>query len=176
MTKETNGGWIEEIPQLDSIELLENGCVRVATSDMQDSYSVDLHPMHLRFIAEKMGLVREMSVSEADALRTVDKLTRRIRVLHERIVQMDKWLNESRDLECADITVEFWFSAATLDLSREFIREIDESAAVVTPLARSQRQEGNAGSVTPALATRSPARPAKGETLSLLPGHEGGDR
>jgi len=148
MTTLTNGGWIEEIPQVDSIELLENGNVRVTTSDLQDQYQVDLHPMHLRFIAEKLGLVREMSASEADALRMVDKLARRLRVLHGRIEQMHKWLSENNDLECADINVEYWFSDGTLDLANEFLRELDESGAVVTPMKRSEREQGNAGSVS----------------------------
>ncbi|MDQ0084562.1 biotin operon repressor [Variovorax boronicumulans] len=149
MTTQTNGGWIENIPQVE-IELLEGGNVRVTDkSDFNQDYSVDLHPIHLRLIAEKMGLVREMSASEADALRMVDKLARRIGVLQERILQLDKWLWEHPDPDCADIGTEIWFSAGTLDLANEFLLEIGESRAVVTP----RHDESRAGTPAPSPST-----------------------
>lgn len=162
MTKETNGGWIEEIPALDSIELLSNGNVRVTTSDLQDQYLVDLHPMHLRFIAEKLGLVREMSASEADALRMVDKLARRIRLLAERIGHLGEYLALYSDSKHADLSYEQTYATATADLADEFVREIDESGAVVTPLKRSERQESDAASVT--AAQPAPQKPKGGAT------------
>lgn len=132
MTKETNGGWIENIPQVD-IELVSDGNVHVTdTSDMNGDHTVVLHPIHLRLIAEKLGLVGAMSDTEAQALRMVDKLVRRMGVLHERIKQMDEWLWAAPDHEDADITTEIWYSAATLELSREFQAEIAESGAVST--------------------------------------------
>lgn len=121
-----------EIPHL-RIERLENGCIRLENESAGDSYVVDIHPLHLRYMAEKLGLVREMSASEADALRTVDKLARRLRVLHERVLQLDQWLWEHQDIANADISVEIWYSAGTLELSKEFQAEIAESRAVVTP-------------------------------------------
>lgn len=133
MTKETNGGWIEQIPGVE-VELLENGNVRVTDkSDLNQDYSVDLHPIHLRLIAEKLGLAREMSASEADALRMVDKLARRLRLLLDRIDQLQKWLAGAPDMENADIIAEYWFNDATLDLAKEFVREVEESRAMVTP-------------------------------------------
>lgn len=150
MTIETNGGWIEQIPAVD-IELLDNGTVRVTDKSCFDQdFSVDLHPIHLRLIAERLGLAREMSASEADALRTVDKLARRLRLLHGRIEQMHKWLSENKDFEQADITVEYWYSDATLDLANEFIAEVKEAGTVVTPMKRSERDQGNAVGVTTA--------------------------
>lgn len=146
MTTITNGGWIEEIPQVE-IELMANGNVRLTDkTDMNGDHMVDLHPIHLRLIAERLGLVGAMSDTEAQALRTVDKLVRRLRVLHERIEQLDKWLCEQPDYKEADIDVEVFFSGATLDLSREFQLEIEESGAVVTPMSRTER--GGAGAAT----------------------------
>lgn len=122
----------ETIPHL-NIEILESGIVRLENESMGDSYVVDLHPIHLRYIAEKMGLVREMSASEADALRMAEKLARRLRLLRQRIEQLQKWLADAPDIENADITTEYWFNDATLDLASEFVREIDEAGGFVTP-------------------------------------------
>ena len=147
-TMMTNGGWVETLPPVDSIELLENGNVRVTTSDMNDQYMVDLHPIHLRLIAERLGLVAAMSDSEAQALRAVDKLTRRLNLLHERIAKMDSWLWEHSDFDEADINVEIWFSRATLDLSAEFQAEIAEASRHVTPRraeSRSLKTSENGG-------------------------------
>lgn len=121
-----------EIPHL-KIERLENGCIRLENTDCGDSYVVDIHPLHLRYMAEKLGLVGAMSETEAQALRAVDRLTRRLNVLHERIAKMDSWLWEHRDFDEADINVEVWFSKATLDLSTEFQAEIAEASRHVTP-------------------------------------------
>lgn len=132
-----------EIPHL-MIERLENGCIRLENESAGDSYVVDIHPLHLRFMAEKLGLVREMSASETDALRMVDKLARRLKVLHERVMQMDHWLWEHQDATCADISIEIWYSAGTLDLSNEFQAEIAESRALVTPRHAESRSSTNA--------------------------------
>lgn len=169
MTTMTNGGWIEEIPQVE-IELAANGNVHVTDcSDFDGRHTVTLHPIHLRLIAEKLGLVRGMSASEADALRTVDKLTRRLNLLHERIAKMDSWLWEHRDFDEADINVEVWFSRATLDLSTEFQAEISEASQHVTPRHARSRLPSNApengglqdpqkrGASEPAKPSRNPA-------------------
>ena len=143
MTRITNGGWIEEVPQVD-IELVSDGNVHVTDkTDFNGEHTVVLHPIHLRLIAEKLGLVREMSASEADALRAVDKLTRRLNLLHERIAKMDSWLWEHRDFDEADINVEVWFSKATLDLSTEFQAEIAEASRHVTPRHAESRLPSN---------------------------------
>ena len=118
-----------EIPHL-KIERLANGCIRLENEAAGESYVVDIHPLHLRYMAEKLGLAREMSASEADALRTIDKLARRLNVLHDRIYQMDRWLWEHPDATDADISIEIWYSAATLELSNEFQAEIAESHQV----------------------------------------------
>ncbi|MGJ7529182.1 hypothetical protein [Variovorax sp. GB1P17] len=139
MTTETISGWVETIPAVE-IELMSNGNVRVTDkSDSQQDYSVDLHPIHLRLVAEKLGLVRDMSATEADALRVVDRLGRRLRLLQERIDHLDNYLVTCSDHGHADLTYEMAFSAATLDLVTEFCRELDESGAVVTPRHTSSR-------------------------------------
>jgi len=127
-----------EIPHL-KIERLENGCVRLENESMGESYCVDVHPLHLRYIAEKLGLMPAASDAEANAHRMVDKLARRIKILQSRITFLDEqlWLNP--DPECADITGERIMSDALVDLVDEFVQEIDESGAVVTPMSREFR-------------------------------------
>lgn len=120
-----------EIPHL-KIERLANGCIRLENESMGDSYMVDVHPLHLRYMAEKLGLVHEMSATEAEALQTVARLTRRLGVLHDRIAKMDAWLWEHRDFDEADINVEIWFSKATLELSTEFQAEMADAATATT--------------------------------------------
>jgi len=142
MSTMTNGGWLESIPAVD-IELLDGGTVRVTDkSDPGQDYSVDLHPIHLRLIAERLGLMATVSDTEAQALRMVDKLVRRMGVLHERILQLDRWLWDQTDFEDANIETEIWFSAATLELSNEFRAEIAEAGYVSTP-RRTESVPGN---------------------------------
>jgi len=142
MTTETNGGWIENIPAVE-IELMENGNIRVTDkSDFAQDYAVDLHPVHLRLIAERMGLAREVSASEAGALQMVEKLARRLRVLQGRVEQLQKWLAAAPDTENADITAEYWFNDATLDLANEFVRELDEWRVSPTAVPRDTNGTG----------------------------------
>lgn len=122
-----------KIPEL-SIERTNDGLIELEQQNgLDEPDRIQIHPLHLRHMAESLGLVREMSASEADALRMVDKLARRLRVLHGRIEQVQKWFADNKDLDCADITVEYWFNDATLDLANEFLAEVEESRAVVTP-------------------------------------------
>ena len=65
MTKEFK----DAIPQL-NIEVLENGCIRLESESIDDNYIVDIHPVQLRHIAEKMGLIAETSATDAELLRT----------------------------------------------------------------------------------------------------------
>ena len=138
-----------------NIEILSTGIVRLENESMNgDCFAVELHPMHLRYIAEKLGLVREMSASEADALRMVDKLARRLKLLAERIDRLDDYLLNCSDHKHADLEWEVQYSRATCELSDEFVRELAESRAVVTPMSREQRDQGSAGSQSSAIAIK----------------------
>ncbi|MCR6480587.1 hypothetical protein NU688_30845 [Variovorax sp. ZS18.2.2] len=72
MTRETAFGWAEEVPAL-KIEKLADGRLMLTVEDAMGNGDdcVLVHPLHLRFMAEKLGLVRDMSATEADALRMV---------------------------------------------------------------------------------------------------------
>ncbi|RUR65882.1 hypothetical protein EJP67_02285 [Variovorax guangxiensis] len=127
-------GWAEEMPAL-KIELMANGSLRLEATDPYDNGDdvVEVHPLQLRLAAEKLGLVPQLSASEAENLRTINKLARRLRVLHERIKQVHEWMWENKSFDQCDINIEAWYIDATLDLSAEFQAEIEESRVVVTP-------------------------------------------
>lgn len=144
--------WTEDIPAL-KIEAMEGGCVIVECEDPYGNgdASISLHPMHLRLIAEKMGLAASVTDSEAQALLMVDKLARRMRVLHERIKQVHEWMweNAERGFDDCDINIEAWYIDATLDLSKEFMAEIEESRAVVTPRTGALRKPSGLSAANP---------------------------
>jgi hypothetical protein len=117
----------EHIPHL-NIESLDDGNLRLENESMGDSYVVDIHPLHLRYMAEKLGLVREVSASEADALRTVTTLKRRLRVLLDRINHLDDWLHQHSDTAHADLSYEQTYSMATWELASEFCADLDQPA------------------------------------------------
>ena len=77
----------ESIPHL-SIEVLEAGIVRLENESMGDSCVVDVHSIHLRLIAEKMGLVREVSASDAELRRDLSRYKRALLMLWDRAEQL----------------------------------------------------------------------------------------
>ena len=110
----------DSVPHL-NIEVLNNGNIRLENESMGDCYSVDLHPMHLRLIAEKMGLVE---ASDPQAQKTNATLTRRLLVLHERIDHMAYWLANHSDSKHADLSYEQTYATATADIAGEFCAEL----------------------------------------------------
>lgn len=137
-----------EIPHL-KIERLSNGCIRLENEAVGDGYIVDIHPIHLRYMAEKLGLVREMSASEADALRMVGTLRRRLLKLKDRIDHLGSYLCLHSDSAHADLSYEQDYATATADICDEFCADLED-----LPLAAQGGDgAGNAASVTPALAS-----------------------
>ncbi|RZL45916.1 MAG: hypothetical protein EOP74_00165 [Variovorax sp.] len=114
-----------EVPQL-KIEVLANGCIRLENTDCGESYAVDIHPMHLRYMAEQAGLVRQMSAPEADSLRTAAKCKRRLLVLQKRIDHLASFLCLHSDSQHADLSYEQDYATATADICEEFCADLDE--------------------------------------------------
>lgn len=150
MTRETTTGWEEELPHL-NIELMANGCLLLTCPDWQGNGDsvLTVHPVQLRFMAEKLGLVREVSASDAeiirtlrgqlaDSVRTVNTLVRRMRVIKARVDHLGEWLCTKSDSEHADLSYEMDYANATCDINDEFCADLDEIAA----------RAGNAGTVT----------------------------
>ncbi len=121
------------IPSL-TITATTNGLIELEQQNgLDEPDRIEIHPLHLRYMAEKMGLVRDMSATEVDALRMVDKLARRIRLLSERVSHLGEYLALYSDSAHADLSYEQTCANATADLADEFVREIEEAGAVVTP-------------------------------------------
>ena len=143
MTKEFK----DAIPQL-NIEVLKNGCIRLANESIDDSYVVDLHPVHLRHIAEKMGLI---ATSDTQALKTIATLQRRMQALRDRIESLADWMAQHSDYKHADLSHETTQLNAMADLAREWCHDFDEpeqGAYIATPTTNSERPP----KCTPALA------------------------
>ncbi len=120
----------DSIPHL-NIEVLDNGNIRLENESMGDCYAVDVHPMHLRHIAEKMGLVE---TSNPQARKTIATLTRRLHVLRDRINHLGEYLALHSDSQHADLSYEQTYATATADIADEFCAELEGvQASTETP-------------------------------------------
>jgi hypothetical protein len=120
MSRQTNGGWIEAVPKVE-IELLADGNVRVTDEHMGDSYSVDLHPIHLRLIAEKVGLIEVKEESDSAATpgeqaRTIDRLKRNLLRVREHSLQLQNKFATGADWKHADLSFEMGLINSLVDL------------------------------------------------------------
>ena len=126
----------DTIPHL-NIEVLPDGLIRIENKSMGDSYTVDVHQVQLRHIAGKMGLVAEMTATDAELLRTErgrvadleSTLTRykrallhfRVRAeqLHDNIFNCSQRGHEDLDVEVAQ-------SAALADFAEHICIEFED--------------------------------------------------
>jgi hypothetical protein len=91
--------------------------------DCGNSESVAIHLMHLRYMAEKFGLI-ETSDPQAD--KTIATLKRRLTALHARIEHLQGYLSNHSDHKHADLSYEVTYATATLEIADEFCAEFDE--------------------------------------------------
>ena len=113
------------IPEL-TIELLDDSAdslIRLGQSCSDELYTVDIHPIHLRYMVEKFGLV---ATSEPMAQRTIATLTRRLLLLRDRIEHLDDLLSS---VKCyppgpRKYSTEEVYSDTLLDLANEFCAEL----------------------------------------------------
>ncbi len=114
----------------------ENGlCIKLTQNNGGYPESVAIHPAHLRYVAEKWGLIPS---SDAQALETIATLERRMMVLHGRIASLQGYLAKHSDHKHADLSYEVTYATATLDIADAFCAEIDVDAAVIASMARGQ--------------------------------------
>ncbi len=117
------------IPEL-KIKLLNDGkgeaLILLTQDDHGDAYSLAIHPIHLRYLAEKTGLIE---ASAPQIAKTIATLTRRIHLLNSRIQHLDHWLRTLSDTNRADLTYEIGFSGGTADMAAEFCAELDDVGA-----------------------------------------------
>lgn len=80
--------WTEEIPNL-SIQRLDNGNLRLEDKSFSEGAIVDVHPSQLRLMAERLGLIQEVTASEAQILRAERALSASLR---QEIERLAPWL------------------------------------------------------------------------------------
>lgn len=111
----------EQIPHL-NIETLENGNLRLENESMGDSYVVDLHPIHVRLLAERLGLIAtpsEASTSHptlAEQERDIDRLKRNMLRVRQHALQLHHSFVNDADWKHADLTFEMCQINALVDL------------------------------------------------------------
>ena len=124
---------IEDIPSL-SIEQLDNGNLRLEGKSCPDGAIVDIHPIHLRLMAERLGLVREVSASDAELLTIereramkaeaalarlagwLDVIDTRATQLHDNILGVSQAGHEDLNIEIAQ-------SAALADIAEQVLND-----------------------------------------------------
>lgn len=81
---------------------------------------VALHPIHLRYLAEKTGL---LEMADQQSQKTIVALKRRLEALFDRIDLMHDYMCNHSDTQHADLTFEQTYATATLDIAHEFMLE-----------------------------------------------------
>ena len=118
----------DNIPEL-KIEMMDDGQGDGLIFLEQDSCGnidrVAIHPIHLRYMAEKMGLVES---SDPTAAKTIATLQRRMVALRDRIESLADWMARYSDHKHADLSHETTQLDAMADLAREWCHDFEESA------------------------------------------------
>jgi hypothetical protein len=114
----------EEIPHL-NIEVLADGIIRLENESMGDNYVVDVHPVHLRLMAEKMGLVREVSATDAELLRDLGRYKRALLMIRDRAEQLHQNIFGLSQLGHEDMGIEVAQSAALADMTEHICIEFE---------------------------------------------------
>lgn len=118
----------DSFPDL-KIEFMEDGTGDGLILLEQDSCGnvdrVAIHPVHLRYMAEKCGLV---PTSDTVALVTVTTLARRLALLRDRIDHLASYLAIHSDHKHADLSYECTYATATADIAEEFCTDLDQLA------------------------------------------------
>lgn len=108
-----------------------------------DIHRVSLHSLHVRYMAEQLGLV---ATSDPTATQRIDALSRRLRVLRDRLDRLTDYLLNHSDHAHADLDWEVTYCTATLDIADEFVadlvevtpRDVTRDVTVVTPSINTQ--------------------------------------
>lgn len=164
--------WAENIPAL-KIEANDDGTLSLEQDWVGNVDRVTVHPVHIRLVAERLGLVREMSASDADMLRTEsgrvaalrqenDRLKRNLLRLREHALALQEGFREHADWKHADLAHDMAAINALVDL---FDMAVDDFADDYTahepsgnPQATQTEPTGSAAELAPA----TPPLPKKG--------------
>lgn len=111
---------IESIPSL-KIEK-RDGLLQLSQRHDGQVHTVSLHPIHIRHLAEEVGLAPS---SDPLAAKQIAALARRLRILRERIDTLGDFLTNHSDHRYADLSHELTLVTALADLADEFVADVD---------------------------------------------------
>lgn len=135
----------DNFPDL-KIELMtdEQGSLIILEQDSCGNVDrVAIHPIHIRHMAEKMGLIE---TSDPTAHKTIATLTRRLLALNDRIVHIAYWLTNHSDSKHADLSYEQNYATATADIAAEFCAELESNNVEALPKKQASESAGGAQS------------------------------
>jgi hypothetical protein len=118
---------------------------------------ITLHPVHLQLLAECTGMLTPSSNLEAD--RTIAKLSRQMRILLDRINQLDDWLNLAAQRGHEDLELENTYSFATWELAKEFCTDLPKPYAAPA----SDTTQNTLGNGVASVAAGSPPDSSRGD-------------
>ncbi|AOF86778.1 hypothetical protein BSY239_678 [Hydrogenophaga sp. RAC07] len=97
----------DEIPSL-TIKSLENGNLRLEDTGFSEGAIVDLHPIQVRLLAERVGLIPPPKEGEfltlAEQARDLDRLKRNMLRVREHALQLQHGFANHADWKHADLT------------------------------------------------------------------------
>lgn len=125
----------ERIPELNIERDERSGLIMLEQDSGGNIDRLALHPIHVRFLAEQMGLV---ATSDPEGAKKIAALERRLRILQGWISNLADSLLGHQNPRAADITGDLAFAVATADLADEFVAELD---GAVTVESRSERDK-----------------------------------
>lgn len=122
----------ESIPDL-KIELMDDSKASLILLEQDSGGNIDrvaIHPIHLRYMAEKMGLVES---SDPQAAKTIATLTRRLHSLRDRIEHLHDYLVNHSDHKHGDLSYEVTYATACIDIAEEFCCELVDATPDAAP-------------------------------------------
>ena len=122
---------------------------------------VSLHRIHLRHLAEKRGLA---TADDPAAQKTIAKLTRRMKLLQQRINYLANFLATCSDTDHANLDYEINYARCTSDLVDEFVIELDDTGTMSPSCPDGQDRDVPGTNASTAAST--PASPVAGQLMA----------
>src|ERR1035437_5352626 len=113
----------ENIPEL-NIEMMDDSAGSLIILEQDSGGNLDrvaIHPIHLRYMAEKFGLIE---TSDPLAQKTIATLTRRLHLLRDRVDFLADYLANNSDSDHADLSYAQTYVRATADIADEYCAEL----------------------------------------------------
>lgn len=117
----------ENIPDL-KIERMDDEQGTLILLEQDSGGNIDrvaVHLIHLRYMAEKFGLIE---TSDPEGAKTIATLQRRLCLLRDRLDHLGNYLTNHSDRERANLDFEIAYIEATSDMADEFCSDIGEQA------------------------------------------------